>query len=240
MAQTSHPKLLPLTPLQQVRAGRLPLRFMNLFIGLTLFGAAMAIFIRAGLGQAPWDVLHYGLSTRMPLSIGTIIILLGFVVLLLWIPLKQWPGLGTIANVLWLGIAADITLWLVPPIEGLAWQIAAVAAALVINGIGGALYIGAQFGPGPRDGLMTGIHLRTGLSMRLIRTVIEVSVLAIGWLLGGIVGLGTVAYALLIGPSTQFFLRWTVVELRPAVRARGARAGAPGRPDATPVEHASS
>ncbi|WP_309081718.1 hypothetical protein [Zhihengliuella sp.] len=213
MAQTTHPRLLPLTPLQQLRAGRLPLRLVNLFVGLTLFGAAMAVFIRAGLGQAPWDVLHVGLSTRLPLSIGTIIILLGFVVLLLWIPLRQWPGLGTIANVLWLGVAADLTLWLVPPIEGLGWQIAAIGAALVVNGIGGALYIGSQFGPGPRDGLMTGVHLRTGISMRLVRTVVEVTVLAIGWFLGGIVGVGTVAYALLIGPLTQFFLRWSVVEL---------------------------
>ncbi|GAA3705785.1 membrane protein [Zhihengliuella alba] len=224
MAQTTHPKLLPLTPLQQLRAGRLPLRLLNLFVGLTLFGAAMAIFIRAGLGQAPWDVLHVGLSTRVPLSIGAIIILLGFVVLLLWIPLKQWPGLGTIANVLWLGVAADLTLWLVPPIEGLGWQLAAIGAALVVNGIGGALYIGSQFGPGPRDGLMTGVHLRTGISMRLVRTVVEVTVLAIGWLLGGVVGVGTVAYALLIGPLTQFFLRWSVIELsRPPARPASAR-----------------
>ncbi|GAB3671089.1 membrane protein [Zhihengliuella somnathii] len=221
MAQTSHPQLLPLTPLQQLRAGRLPLRLTNLFVGLTLFGVAMAVFIRAGLGQAPWDVLHYGLSTRIPLSIGTIIILVGLLVLLLWIPLKQWPGLGTIANAVWIGIAADATLWLLPPIEGLAWQIAAIGAALVINGLGGALYIGAQFGPGPRDGLMTGVHLRTGISMRLVRTVVEVTVLAVGWMLGGIFGVGTVAYALLIGPLTQFFLRWTVVSLSPAAPETG-------------------
>ncbi|MBG6084787.1 membrane protein YczE [Zhihengliuella flava] len=216
MAQTSHPQLLPLTPLQQLRAGRLALRLTNLMVGLTLFGVAMAVFVRAGLGQAPWDVLHYGLSTRLPLSIGTIIILVGLLVLLLWIPLKQWPGLGTIVNAVWIGVAADATLWLLPPIESLAWQVTAIAAALVINGLGGALYIGAQFGPGPRDGLMTGVHLRTGLSMRLVRTVVEVSVLAIGWTLGGIFGVGTVAYALLIGPLTQFFLRWTVVDLSPA------------------------
>ncbi|GHD10898.1 hypothetical protein [Zhihengliuella salsuginis] len=110
MAQTSHPKLLPLTPLQQLRAGRLPVRLTNLFVGLTLFGVAMAVFIRAGLGQAPWDVLHYGLSTRVPLSIGTIIILVGLLVLLFWIPLKQWPGLGTVANAVWIGVAADATL----------------------------------------------------------------------------------------------------------------------------------
>lgn len=221
MAQTTHPQLLPLTPLQQLRAGRLPLRLTNLFVGLTLFGIAMAIFIRAGLGQAPWDVLHYGLSTRLPLSIGTIIILVGLLVLLLWIPLKQWPGLGTIANAVWIGVAADATLWLLPPIHDLGWQIAAITVALVVNGLGGALYIGAQFGPGPRDGLMTGLHLRTGMSMRLVRTVVELTVLAIGWLLGGIFGVGTVAYALLIGPLTQFFLRWTVVTLTPAAPETG-------------------
>lgn len=221
MAQISHPQLLPLTPLQQLRAGRLALRLTNLMVGLTLFGVAMAIFIRAGLGQAPWDVLHYGLSTRLPLSIGTIIILVGLLVLLLWIPLKQWPGLGTIVNAVWIGVAADATLWLFPPIESLAWQVTAIAAALVINGLGGALYIGAQFGPGPRDGLMTGLHQRTGMSMRLVRTVVELTVLAIGWLLGGIFGVGTVAYALLIGPLTQFFLRWTVVTLTPAAPETG-------------------
>lgn len=213
MSSRPRPVLLPLTPLGQLRAGRLPSRLVRLFVGLTFFGMAMGAFVRAGLGVAPWDVLHLGLVRHVPLSLGTIIILVGLLVLLAWIPLRQWPGLGTIANAVWIGVSADFTLWLLPEIHGLAWQIAVIAAALVVNGLGGALYIGSQFGAGPRDGLMTGLHLRTGWSLRLIRTGIEVAVLGIGWLLGGTVGLGTVAYALLIGPSTQFFLRWTVVDL---------------------------
>ncbi|MEE1621413.1 YczE/YyaS/YitT family protein [Zafaria sp. Z1313] len=213
MSSATTPRLLPLTPLQQLRAGRMPSRLLRLFVGLTLFGAAMAAFVRAGLGVAPWDVLHLGIARHVPLSLGTVIIVVGFAVLLLWIPLRQWPGLGTIANVVWIGVSTDVALLVIPPINGLAAQLAVVAAALAVNGLGGALYIGSQLGPGPRDGLMTGLHLRTGLSLRLVRTGIEVAVLAAGWMLGGIVGLGTVAYALLIGPSTQFFLRWSVVEL---------------------------
>ena len=219
MSATPRPALLPLTPVEQLRAGRLPSRLVRLFIGLTFFGVAMGAFVRAGLGVAPWDVLHLGLARHIPLSLGTIIIIVGLLVLLAWIPLRQWPGLGTIANAVWIGVSADFTLWLLPDIHGLALQISVIAVALLVNGLGGALYIGSQFGAGPRDGLMTGLHLRTGWSLRLIRTGIEVTVLGIGWLLGGTVGLGTVAYALLIGPSTQFFLRWTIVDLSPPRRA---------------------
>lgn len=229
-ATSSSPILQPLGPIEQLRAGRLPSRLLRLFVGLTFFGVAMGAFVRAGLGVAPWDVLHLGLSRHLPLSLGTIIIIVGFLVLLAWIPLRQWPGLGTIANAVWIGVSADAALRLIPDIHGLPAQIAVVACALVVNGLGGALYIGSQFGAGPRDGLMTGLHLRTGWSLRLIRTGIEVAVLGIGWALGGTVGLGTVAYALLIGPSTQVFLRWTVVDLP---RARGA-AGAPHRAVETP------
>lgn len=224
------PRLLPLTPLQQIRAGRLPPRLVRLFIGLTFFGVAMGAFVRAGLGVAPWDVLHLGLARHIPLSLGTIIIIVGLLVLLAWIPLRQWPGLGTIANAIWIGVSADLTLWLLPEIHGLALQVSVIAVALVVNGLGGALYIGSQFGAGPRDGLMTGLHLRTGWSLRLIRTGIEVAVLAIGWLLGGTVGVGTVAYALLIGPSTQFFLRWTIVELAPPPRIGSRAAGRARKP----------
>lgn len=202
-----------LTPLQQLRAGRLPLRLANLFIGLLLFALAMALLIRAQLGVDPWDVLHLGLAEHIPLSLGTIVILVGVVVLLAWIPLRQWPGLGTVANVLVIGLALDFFLLLIPEVHGLGWQTATLLAAIAVNGLGGALYIGCHFGAGPRDGLMTGLHLRTGLSIRLIRTLIELAVLAIGWLLGGPVGLGTVAYALLIGPATQFFFHYTIVAL---------------------------
>ena len=220
---SASPALANLTSWGQVRAGRLPLRLVRLFVGLTLYGAAAACFVRAGVGLEPWGVFHYGLALHAGLSLGTLVILVGVVVLLLWIPLRQWPGLGTVANVLWLGIAMDLTLAVLPELDGLPARIGLFAAALVGNGIGGALYIGSQLGPGPRDGLMTGLHLRTGVSLRLIRTVLEAAVLAAGWLLGGTAGIGTVAYALLIGPLTQFFMRWTVVALpeRPAPQACG-------------------
>jgi uncharacterized membrane protein YczE len=210
---SASPVLSNLTPWGQVRAGRLPLRLVRLFTGLTLYGAAAACFVRAGVGLEPWGVFHYGLALHTGLSLGTLVVLVGTAVLLLWIPLRQWPGLGTVANVLWIGIAMDLTLAVLPDFEGLPAQTGLFAAALVANGLGGALYIGSQLGAGPRDGLMTGLHRRTGVSLRLIRTVLEAAVLAAGWLLGGTVGAGTVAYALLIGPLTQFFMRWTVVEL---------------------------
>ncbi|KUM30758.1 hypothetical protein NMP99_00440 [Glutamicibacter mishrai] len=202
-----------LTPRQQLASGRLPLRFFNLFAGLSLYALAMAMIIRAQLGVDPWDVLHLGIANHVPLSLGTIIILVGALVLLAWIPLRQWPGLGTIANTLYLGVALDFFLRFLPEINGLGWQILTLVVAILINGLGGALYIGSHFGPGPRDGLMTGLHLRTGLSLRLIRTALELSVLGIGWLLGGPVGLGTVAYAVLIGPATQLFVSRTSVRL---------------------------
>lgn len=202
-----------LTPRQQLASGRLPLRFFNLFVGLSLYALAMAMIIRAQLGVDPWDVLHLGIANHVPLSLGTIIILVGALVLLAWIPLRQWPGLGTIANTLYLGVALDFFLRFLPEINGLGWQILTLVLAILINGLGGALYIGSHFGPGPRDGLMTGLHLRTGLSLRLIRTALELSVLGIGWLLGGPVGLGTVAYAVLIGPATQLFVARTSVRL---------------------------
>lgn len=207
------PELARLAPLEQLRAGRLPYRLVQLFIGLTFFGVAMAAFVRSGLGLAPWDVLHYGVTLHTGLSLGTVVVIFGFAVLLLWIPLRQMPGLGTIANVLWLGITADVGLALIPQAEGLPTQIGLFLAALLVNGLGGGLYIGSQLGPGPRDGLMTGLHARTGISLRLARTSVEVLVLAIGWFLGGIVGLGTVLYAVAIGPLTQFFLRFCIVTL---------------------------
>lgn len=213
MKKRSTPELARLAPLEQLRAGRLPYRLVQLFIGLTLFGLAMAGFVRSGLGLAPWDVLHYGVTLHTGLSLGTVVIIFGFIVLLLWIPLKQMPGLGTISNVLWLGIAADIGLAIIPQAEGLTAQILLFVGALLINGLGGGLYIGSQLGPGPRDGLMTGLHARTGISLRLARTGVEVMVLVIGWFLGGIVGFGTVLYAVAIGPVTQFFLRYCIVAL---------------------------
>ncbi|MFT4109298.1 YczE/YyaS/YitT family protein [Propionicimonas sp.] len=209
--------LADLGPLEQLRAGRLGRRLPQLLLGLWLYGSAMAMFVRSGLGLDPWDVLHSGLQQLLGWSFGTVVIAVGFLVLLLWIPLRQWPGLGTIANAVVIGIATDATLSVIPaaPSWPVAWGL--LAGGLVVNGLAGALYIGSQLGPGPRDGLMTGIARRTGWSLRLVRTGLELSVLAIGWVLGGAVGIGTVVYALAIGPLVQFFVPFVAVRLdRPA------------------------
>jgi uncharacterized membrane protein YczE len=181
-------------------------RLLQLSIGLTLYGASMALMLRAALGLDPWDVFHQGVSGQVGLSIGMVVNLTGLVVLLLWIPLRQRPGIGTVANVVMIGTAMDLTLGVLPPVEGLAFQVAALIASIVVNGFAGALYIGAGLGPGPRDGLMTGLARRTGWSLRLVRTGIELTVLALGWALGGTVGVGTLLYAFGIGPIVQFFL----------------------------------
>lgn len=211
--------LLNLTPRQQLAAGRLPLRLMQLLVGLWLYGASMAMQIRSALGVGPWDVFHVGVAGKLPLSLGTIIILTGVLVLALWIPLRQWPGIGTVANVIVIGVAADATLAMLPAPTSLPARITLLLVGLVLNGLAGGLYIGSQLGTGPRDGLMTGFARVTGLSIRLIRTGIELTVLAIGWLLGGPVGLGTVLFALLIGPLVQFFLPKVTIDLRESLPA---------------------
>lgn len=215
--------LTPMTPIQQIRAGRLPHRFIQLFIGLWLYGTAMAMFVRSRLGLDPWDVLHYGVHLHTGLSLGAVVIIVGALVLLLWIPLRQWPGVGTIANVFVIGIAMDVMLGLIPTASHYPGSLGLLLGGILVNGLGGALYIGAQLGPGPRDGLMTGIAHRSGLSIRLVRTVLELTVLGVGWLLGGIVGVGTVLYALLIGPSVQLFLPLVTVRL--------------DHPDSSPTRH---
>lgn len=181
-------ELLAMTPVQQLRAGKLPVRLATLVGGLWLYGTAMAMFVQSHLGLDPWDVLHYGLHLHWHLSMGTVVIIVGGLVLIPWIPLRQWPGLGTIANVFIIGIALDAMMALIPAPHSLLARWALLIGGILVNGPGGALYIGAQLGPGPRDGLMTGIARRTGWSLRLVRTGIEVSVLALGWLLGGPVG----------------------------------------------------
>ncbi|MGP3634530.1 membrane protein YczE [Streptomyces sp. 24-1644] len=181
-------------------------RLFMLYAGLALYGASSALLVRAELGLEPWGVLHQGLNELTGLSIGVVSIVVGAVVLLLWIPLRQRPGLGTVSNVLVVGLAIDGTLAVVPSIHGLDAQIPAMVAGIVLNGVATGLYIAARFGPGPRDGLMTGLNRRTGRSVRLVRTAIEVAVVATGFLLGGSLGAGTVLYALAIGPLAQFFL----------------------------------
>lgn len=202
---TVTPKLTP------VSLARRPVsRLLQLIVGLTLYGVSMAFMIRAGLGLDPWDVLHQGLANHVPLSFGTITALVGAVVLLAWWPLRQRPGIGTVANILVIAVAVDGALAILPPPASLWWRVPLMGLGVVLNGVATACYVGARLGPGPRDGLMTGLHARTGRSVRLVRTCIEVTVLATGWLLGGTVGLGTVLYALSIGPLTQLFLPWLV------------------------------
>ncbi|WP_168585649.1 YitT family protein [Saccharopolyspora sp. ASAGF58] len=187
------------------------LRLGQLIGGLVLYGASMGFMVRAQLGLDPWDVLHQGLAQRLGWSFGAVTALTGVAVLLAWLPLRQRPGIGTVANVVVIAIAVDITLGLTPPIDALPGQISVMIGAIVLNGFATAVYVGARLGPGPRDGLMTGLHARTGWSVRLVRTLIELCVLAAGWLLGGTVGVGTVLYALAIGPLAQFFLRFAAV-----------------------------
>ncbi|MEU7022752.1 hypothetical protein ABZ990_19130 [Streptomyces sp. NPDC046203] len=190
-----------------LRGRHLTRRLVQLYAGLALYGVSAALLVRGGLGLEPWGVLHQGLARLTGLSIGVVSIIVGAVVLLLWIPMRQRPGLGTVSNVLVIGLAMDATLALVPETGGLPVRIALMLLGIVLNGAATGLYIAARFGPGPRDGLMTGLHRRTGRSIRLVRTAIEVAVVAAGFLLGGSVGLGTVLYALAIGPLAQLFLR---------------------------------
>lgn len=172
---------------------------VQLIAGLVLFGASLALLVRSELGLDPWDVFHQGLSVATGLSIGACTIAAGVVVLLLWIPLRQRPGIGTVANVVLVGLSLDGVLLLLPPTGDLVLRWTYLVAGIVLNGIATGAYIGAGLGPGPRDGLMVGLA-RGGRSLRVVRTAIEVSVLVIGWLLGGTVGIGTVLFALTIGP----------------------------------------
>jgi uncharacterized membrane protein YczE len=190
-------------------------RLLQLLIGLAMYGVSLAMFIRAGLGLDPWDVFHQGIAVKTGLSIGTVVVIVSFLVLLLWIPLRQWPGIGTLCNAVLVGVFADIGLALIPAFSHLGGQAGMLAGAILLNGIASACYIGARLGPGARDGLMTGLARRTGWSVRTSRTGIEIVVLGAGWLLGGSVGVGTVLYALAIGPLVQLLLpRFTVPELK--------------------------
>ncbi|MCL2895563.1 membrane protein YczE [Brenneria tiliae] len=194
-------------------------RLVQLYIGLVLYGVSTAMLVRANLGADPWNVFHLGAAAIFSLDIGMVMIIVGALVLLLWIPLRQRPGLGTVSNVIVLGLAADATLALMPPLTSLMARSALLIAAVVVNALATGMYIGAGFGAGPRDGLMTGINARTGWPVRRVRTAIEVSVLLAGWLMGGTVGVGTVLYALTIGPLIQLCLPWFIAG-PPAGKAR--------------------
>ncbi|MCP2288621.1 YitT family protein [Nocardia amikacinitolerans] len=181
-------------------------RLVALYSGLWMYGFSMAVMVRAGLGLDPWDVFHQGVAHHVPLSFGAVTAVTGAVVLLAWIPLRQRPGLGTVSNIVVIGLSVDVGLWLLPTWDSLSVRVAAMLGAVVLNAAATVLYIGAGMGPGPRDGLMTGLVRRTGWSVRAIRTTIEVTVLATGWLLGGSVGIGTLVYAFGIGPLIQLMI----------------------------------
>ncbi|WP_179951400.1 membrane protein YczE [Nocardioides baekrokdamisoli] len=216
MKSTSAPVLGRLSPREQLTAGRLPRRLVQLVVGLVVYGFTMALMVRAKLGNDPWDVFHQGLSVRIGLSFGTVVILVGVLVLLLWIPLREMPGLGTVLNTILIGAAADVALHLISTPHAMSGRITFAAAGIVGNGVATAMYIGAQLGPGPRDGLMTSLHRRTGWPIGVVRTGLEITVVVVGLLLGGVFGVATLAYALLIGPLVQLMLPRFIVDLAPA------------------------
>lgn len=199
----------------------LPARLVRLLTGLALFGASVALMVRADLGLSSWDVLHQGLATKTGLPLGWIVNGVALLVLLLWFPLRQRPGVGTVANVALVGLALDAVLAVLPPPSALPTRIGLLLLGILLNGVATGLYLGARLGPGPRDGLMTGLAAR-GLPVGRVRTGIELAVLAVGWLLGGTVGPGTLLYALSIGPLAQFLIPRLAVP-------------APGRPTTTGV-----
>lgn len=181
-------------------------RIISLYAGLVIFGWSVALLVEAELGVLPWDVLHQGLARHWGLTIGVWSVIAGVVVLLLWVPLRERPGWGTISNVLIVGPAIDASVWLMPTPDQLGLRITYALVAIVVNALATALYIGARFGPGPRDGLMTGLTRRTGRSVRLVRTCIEVVVVATGFALGGTLGFATLAFVLAIGPLVHWFM----------------------------------
>jgi uncharacterized membrane protein YczE len=180
-------------------------RLSQLYFGLALYGFSDGLLLLGGLGVDPWDVFHQGLSRQLGLGVGTWSIIVGACVLALWLPLRQRPGLGTLSNVVVIGLVINLTLATIPAPHDLALRTAAMLGGVVLNGVATGAYIGAGLGPGPRDGVMTGFAAR-GHSIRVVRTSMEITVLAAGWLLGGTVGVGTVAYALGIGPLAHYFI----------------------------------
>ncbi len=181
-------------------------RLVQLYAGLVLYGLSMALLVRSGLGVMPWDVLHQGLARQLGWSLGTVTIVVGALVLLAWVPLRERPGLGTVSNVVVIGLALDAALAVLPEPSSLPIRVALVPVAIGLNAVATAAYIGVHLGPGPRDGLMTGLVRRSGRSVRLVRTSIEIAVVTLGWLLGGTLGVATVLYALAIGPLVHALL----------------------------------
>jgi len=211
--ETTRTPLASLGPVAQLRAGRLVRRLTQLLVGLLLYGLSMAMMVRGALGLDPWDVFHLGVASRLPLTFGGVVIVTGLAVLLLWIPLRQMPGLGTIANAVVIGLATDAALSAITEPSAILSRSGLLVGGVALNALATALYIGSQLGPGPRDGLMTGLVRRTGWSVRLVRTSIELGVIGVGWALGGVVGIGTIVYALSIGPLVQVLLPVFTVDL---------------------------
>jgi uncharacterized membrane protein YczE len=218
-ALVSSPRVLvDLSPIAQLRAGRLGRRVPQLYAGLVLYGLSIALMVRGHLGVAPWDVLHSGLAKHLPITLGEALVIVSFLVMVLWIPLREMPGIGTISNAVVIGVSADAFLSFLSEPAALWLRGILTVGGVAICGLATAMYIGAQLGRGPRDGLMTGFSRRTGLSLRLVRTLLEITVVVIGLLLGGVAGFGTVLYALAIGPLTQLLLpAWIVDVRRPVV-----------------------
>ena len=193
-------------PVEQLRAGRLARRLPQLYAGLVLYGFTLACLIRAHLGNAPWDVLHQGIAGRLGVSIGVVTIVVSLLVLLAWVPLREMPGLGTVSNAFVVGLSTNLGLAVLSEPHALEGRVALLAAGTAGNAVATGMYIGARLGPGPRDGLMTGLNRRTGAPIWLVRSSLEVSVILLGCLLGGVFGVGTLLYAVLIGPLVQRLL----------------------------------
>lgn len=210
----------------QLRVDRLPRRLAQMTAGLMGFGLSLAMLLQSGLGGAPWDVLHSALAQQIGGTVGLMSISVSFVLLLAWIPLREQPGIGTFANAVLVGLSLDLGLLIVPAVDQLLPRLVLMLAAVAVNGISAALYIGAQLGPGARDGLMTGLSRVLRRRVGPIRVLLEVTVLLVGWMLGGPVGVGTVVYALGLGPVIQLFLPRVTIE----VRSLGGVSSDPSRP----------
>lgn len=205
LAHLAHPRSL--------RGRRLPRRLVQLYAGLVLYAVSMALLLRSTLGNMPWDVLHQGLARQLGWSLGVVTMVVGALVLLAWVPLRERPGLGTVSNVVVIGLALDAALAVLPEPSSLPLRVGLVGLGIALNAVATAAYIGVHLGPGPRDGLMTGLVRRSGRSVRLVRTSIEVAVVTLGWLLGGTLGVATVLYALAIGPLVHALLPRLSVDL---------------------------
>lgn len=213
----------------QLGVDRLAMRLLRMMLGLTGFGLSLALLLESGLGGAPWDVLHAALADRLGLTVGTVSIAVSFLLLVAWIPLRERLGIGTIANGIWVGVSLDLGMLVLPAAEGLPLAVAMMIAGVVLNGVSGAVYIGAQLGAGPRDGLMTGLGRVLSRPVGPVRIVLEVLVLAGGWALGGPLGVGTILYAIGLGPIIQLVLPHVTMPVR-TLRGRPAVGTAPEAP----------